>query len=211
MALSEERAFLLRYRPLSEERLWLELFGQSLGKIVAIGRKPSPPPYWTELSLTLTRRGGELFTLRGWDEGEATLLRGRRVIAAFYLNELLIYLLPREEPMPQLFETYRKTLSDLSGDLEAALRRFELELLKAIGYDLPLQEEFQSELRYRYIPEGGFEPSPVGEVSGRTLKALRERRLEGEEVRGEAKRLLRRVIAHHLGSRRLRSRELWRG
>lgn len=212
MVTSECEGFLLRYRKLPTERLWLELFCCGLGKVAAVCRRNCPPPLWTELNLTLNRRQGELWTVKQWEEIEPPrLFPGREIAAAFYLNELLIYLLPREEPYPELYETYRQALEELHQDLEAALRRFELELLAAIGYDLPLQGPFEPKARYHYEIGEGFRLHPKGELSGATLMALRERRFGDEQAKREAKKFLRRVLAHYLGNRPLKSRELWRG
>ncbi len=61
-------------------------------------------------------------------------------MAAFYLNELLLKLTTRHDPMPELFEDYRRALGGLRGGaaVEAALRVFEKRLLEALGYGLDL-------------------------------------------------------------------------
>ena len=56
------------------------------------------------------------------------------MFSGFYLNELLMKLLAREDPHPDLWDAYADTLSHLGADQEAdALRAFELRLLQEIG------------------------------------------------------------------------------
>lgn len=109
--------------------------------------------------------------------------------------------------------------------LEATLRRFEMRLLASLGYGLVLNHEahssapVQAEKQYVYH----FEQGPVScdvldddshqesfgiPVSGQTLLALQADDLSDELTRREAKRLLRVVLGHYLGSKPLASRQL---
>lgn len=65
-------------------------------------------------------------------------LKGRALMSAWYLNELLLRLLPREDPHPELFDAYQTALHHLAFDQPAAsaLRRFEWVLLDETGYGL---------------------------------------------------------------------------
>ena len=57
-------------------------------------------------------------------------------MSAWYMNELLLRLLPREDAHPLLFDAYDFALQQLSGGTRAAgaLRRFEWTLLRETGY-----------------------------------------------------------------------------
>src|SRR5262249_56721078 len=84
---------------------------------------------------------GELKTLvRAEWRGGLPLVAGSALLCAFYLNELLLKLLPREDPHPRLFEEYEAALTKLAAGAEQApvLREFELRLLAELGYALPL-------------------------------------------------------------------------
>ena len=66
-----------------------------------------------------------------------------------YLNELLIKLLEKEDPPPEIFDHYLKVCNFLKHlgkkDLGTHLRFFELNLLKEIGYGLDLKFEANSD------------------------------------------------------------------
>ena len=63
-----------------------------------------------------------------------------------HLNELLLRLSPRFDSNPELFASYGMTLQAVSQgvDVEASLRRFELELLNQLGYQINWKKDFQN-------------------------------------------------------------------
>lgn len=87
---------------------------------------------------------GEVKTLTRADCIGILPLQGRAFMSAWYMNELVLRLLPREDPHPVLFDAYRWTLeqlADIAGSPErlpvsGALRRFEWVLLQETGYGL---------------------------------------------------------------------------
>ena len=95
--------------------------------------------------------------------GGLPLLGGAALLCGFYLNELLLKLLPREDPHARLYATYEAALRDLAagGDQAPVLRRFELALLAELGYAMPLAREADSgaaidpEARYHYAFDRG--------------------------------------------------------
>ena len=68
------------------------------------------------------------------------------MICGFYLNELLLKLLPREDAHEELFEAYATALAQLPSaqDHAAVLRRFERVLLRELGYGLVFDREVTS-------------------------------------------------------------------
>lgn len=88
-------------------------------------------------------------------------LAGRALMSAWYLNELVLRLLPREDPHPLLYDAYDAALIQLAagGGAAAALRRFEWVLLQETGYgvdepapdfnDPALEPELRRSLRER--------------------------------------------------------------
>ena len=111
------------------------------------------------------------------------MLKGQVLYCGFYLNELLVRLLQREDPHEQLFGLYGSTLSQLSQGkpVEPVLRRFEIELLEQLGFGLVLDRNAEDgsplvpEQRYHYELERGPVPcsqvDPSG-ISGATLIGL---------------------------------------
>ena len=165
------------------------------------------------------------------EEGAAARLGGRALMSGFYLNELLLRLLHRHDPHPTLFRSYDIALRKLSAVaddvmLQQALRIFEKELLQDIGYGLVLDhdvmtgEPITAEGMYRYHLEKGPErmecitaahiANTLGIVlHGHTLLGLAHNELSRCDVLQEAKKLLRKLLAVHLGRQPLRSRQLY--
>lgn len=146
---------------------------------------------------------------------------GRALLCGFYLNELLLKLLAREDPHPGLFATYEGALRELAAGQEQApvLRRFELDLLAELGYALPLAVEADTgapidpAARYHYPPDRG--PRSVGGAlhaaephNGAPLLALHARAFPDGETAAEAKRLMREVLDHYLEQRGIESRRM---
>lgn len=219
-----EPAYLLHRRAYRETSLLLDVFSEEHGKLALLakgvrGKQGGLAPF-RRLLLSWSGKG-ELPVLTGHEPACPALpLQGASLYCGLYLNELLQAFLPRHDPQPLLFQHYTATLAALAqpGSPELSLRRFELALLTEMGYGLQLQHdaeqhgEIQPERWYRYLPERGPLPSAntADAVRGATLIALREERLDDPDSRREAKRLLRRIIDHHLAGRTLKSRELFR-
>ncbi|MEM9305092.1 MAG: DNA repair protein RecO [Pseudomonadota bacterium] len=137
----------------------------------------------------------------------------------FYLNELLMALLPRDDAHAEVFYAYAEALAGLSGDAELALRRFETTLLRELGLAPDLETDAETGLpvssgtRYRFELERGpvarNADSSAWTVDGDTLLGLQAGALAGEQRR-EGRRLMQLVLAHYLGGRELKSRELFR-
>jgi len=234
------QGYVLHSRPWRETSLIVEAFTREHGRVGLVARGvrrtrsrlrglllPFRP-----LLLSWSGRG-ELPTLTGADtEGRAGVLRGRSLFSGFYLNELMLKLLPRNDAHPDLFDDYRGAVDALceDGALDRVLRTFEKRLLDALGYGPTLDRTADTgapispDKRYRYVPERG-PVEPVEEegradgndgdgplVSGRTLLALAGGHLgsgSDDRERAEARRLMRAILAPYLGSRALGSRQLF--
>lgn len=229
----DQAAFVLHTYPYRETSLIVEAFTAQAGRVAMVARGAKRPK--SELRgvlqafqpLTLAWAGaGELKTLvRAEWRGGLPLPGGAALLCGFYLNELLLKLLPREDPHPALWNDYASTLEALTErarppEQAATLRRFEVRLLAELGYALPLTHDVDTGApidaaeRYHYAFERGplrlaAEPRaawPV--VRGATLIALSTERYPDAEVAAEAKRLMRRVLDHYLEERRIFSRRV---
>lgn len=216
-----EPAWVLTVRPYRETSALVELFGQRHGRVGLVARgvrsgrarargllQPFQP-----LLVSFSERG-ELGTLGGVEPAGAPLaLRGEAVFSGWYLNELVLRLLPRRDPHPQLFEHYALALAGLGGDRAgAALRLFEKHLLTELGYGLELPEPVEPEAWYRFDAEQGLrlaEPGPSS-YRGASLQALADETLDTPESLRDARRLMRAALRPHLGDRALRTPELLR-
>ena len=167
------------------------------------------------------RGRGELKTVGRLDSvGVASWLSGDALFSGLYLNELLIRLLPAEDPHPALFEHYAATLPALAAGrpLEPLLRAFEWRLLDELGYAFALDQDVNGEPLvidglYRLQVDAGLERVYLvqpGLFRGEELIAMAEAAWHVPGALSAAKRLMRQALAVHLGAKPLVSRELFR-
>lgn len=220
-------AWVLHRRPWSEASLIVELFSRDFGRIGVIARGGRSSRRWRGLLepfnpvLASWQGRGELRSLAGAEPGGAPpALNGAALASGFYLNELLLRLMRRDDPHPELYPVYGETLARLPD--EAALRGFERRLLEALGYGLLLVEDLagapvQADAHYRYHLEHGperlDEAPPAGgglRVRGRTLLGLAGQAPLNGDALPEARRLMRAALSLYLGDRPLQSRALYR-
>ncbi len=223
-------AFVLHRRAYRESSLLVELLTRDAGRVgvVARGARRRAGTSLEPFVEMLVRWGGrgELGQLHAAERaGHARGLSGSALYSGFYLNELLVRLLRRHDPHPDIYTGYAATLATLAsaspGSIEPLLRLFECRLLEACGYGMELRVEvehgtpLEPDVRYRYDPERG--PLAVGrdasgglQVHGRALLALASGELGDARDLRELKPLMRGVLAPHLGSRPLASRALFR-
>lgn len=213
-------AWLLASRPYGDSSLLLEAFTREHGRLGLVARGARGPKsrlrgllqLFSPLLLSWSGRG-ELLTLTGAEaQGLPLQLAGERVFFGWYLNELLLQLLQRNDAHPALFEVYTHLLPELAGSeiaAEAALRSFEKYLLAEIGYGLLLPDDLEPDRRYRYDWDLG--PQPAGEgYAGSSLIALRDDRLADAAGLADARRLLRGALHRQLGGRELETARLLR-
>ena len=222
-------AFLLHRRPYSNHALLVECYTPGEGRFPAIargargGKREGAALLQPFVPLLIRCSGrGEVRTINRYEAASAPVeLRGRALYCGFYLNELIMRLTQRHDPHEQLFGVYVDTLKRLAGAalLEPVLRRFEVNMLDILGYGLLLDREADTDVplepdrRYHYLLEQGPVPAREGEpgaIRGATLLALHHQIDPDVEQLHEARWLLRHVLSHYLGSKPLKSRELFR-
>jgi DNA repair protein RecO (recombination protein O) len=238
--ISDEPAFVLHRYDWSESSLILEVFTRHHGRVALVARGAKKPssnfrPVLLPLQPLQVAFGGdsEIRTLKGaeWAGGQV-MPTGDALLSGYYLNELLLRLLARDDPHPQLFDTYTAAVSVLASEhgeaLEPALRAFELLLLREIGL-LPVLDmqtltlgPLEPEGRYSLVPEAGLvasrEQDGRGSLSGSQWQAL-QRALDDQApfsttvrqaapVIAELKPQLRTLLHYHCGVSTLRTRQL---
>jgi DNA repair protein RecO (recombination protein O) len=225
-----EPAYLLHHYAWRDSSRILEFMTRSQGRVSVFARAarrggttlPATLQPFGELLVSWTSRG-EAGQLTGAERVRApAVLAGDRLMSAFYANELLIRLLPRHDPHPELFDAYATLLDQLhDGDAQPAraLRLFEKRLLDELGWGLSLESDVGSgtplePLRsYRYRIDGG--PEVIDGVadgtlvfSGASLLSLAREDLGDERSLADARRLLRAALDQCLDGRPLRTREV---
>lgn len=223
--------FILHGYPYRETSLLLEVFARAHGRVSMVARgarSPRSPLRGVLLAfqpLALSWFGkGELRTLARaeWIGGQRPL-RGEALMCGFYLNELLLRLLPREDPHDALFARYQHALRELTsrGESAPALRAFERALLKELGYAMALERDSASGgaidpvKTYRYDPERGPIEAKDGQaadsvLSGRTLLDMAHDDYTDPLTQQQAKALMRTLINHRLEYQPLKSRQIFR-
>lgn len=234
-------AFVLHSWDWSESSLVVELFTRERGRIVVVARGAKRPtsqlravlvPFQrlqVALGRTAADDSAEVHPLRTADRaGGPPMPPGPALFAGFYLNELLLKLLARDDAHEALFDAYDQALQAMQaaddGGVQRALRAFELQLLRELGVLPALDTEtlrvqpLEPQAGYTLHPESGVMREPAaGGVPGAVLVAL-EAALEAGE--GDALRAavgsampalrapLRQVLHYHLGTDRLRTRQV---
>lgn len=219
-------AFVLHSTPYRETSLIVDLITREFGR-VAVVAKGAKRPHSTLRAVLMPFQPlvaswsgtGELHTLTGaeWSGGLANP-SGDALLCAFYLNELIMRLLAREDPHPQLFDAYHESLAALAADAprEETLRRFEWALLRETGHAPSLDTDshgaaIDDRSRYQWQPGGGFmlaEPGAESAISGKTLLELARGELLSAATRAQAKYLARAILAHELEGAPLRTRQI---
>ncbi|MEF7614699.1 DNA repair protein RecO [Aquincola sp. MAHUQ-54] len=236
-----QAAYVLHQYDWSESSLIIDLFVRDLGRVV-VAAKGAKRPYsqlrpvllpFQRLNVALGRpprseAASDVQNLRSAEwAGSAAVLRGDALFSGFYLNELLLKLLARHDPHPQLFDAYADTLPALAGPddqaAQAALRAFELTLLLQIGLlpDLALvshtQAPVQVEARYGLQPDAGVVALRDGPFTGPQLLALQAALEHGSLPAlqqacaapvAPLRTALRSLLHYHLGTSQLRTRQV---
>src|SRR6185503_1170759 len=185
----QEPGFVLHAYPYKETSLIVEAFTRRYGRVGLLARGARRPRsmmrgvllafHPLHLSWSASAELGTLMRAE-WGGGQKALA-GIGLMCGFYINELLLRLLPREDPHERLFDAYAAALENLSIEKSQApvLRSFESRMLAELGYAPELDRDAASGAaneptrHYTYEAERG----PVetrrangdSVISGRTL------------------------------------------
>lgn len=226
--IQQQPAYVLHHRPFRDSSQILDIVTRDYGKIAVVARgsrgsksrlagvlRPFLP-----LTVSWVARS-DLGTLTGAEAaGSPVGLRGDALLSAFYVNELLLNFLHRHDPQPEIYDVYAEVIAALGStrNIAESLRSFEFRLLSLLGYAVNLQHSsgdrapLDAAQHYEYRMEEGavaVERSAGRLVfTGAQLSAMAAQEFDDPVVLGAASRLLREVIAHHLGGKELKSRKV---
>ena len=226
-------AYVLHTYPFRETSLIVEAFTRDYGRVALLARGARRPRSamrgllmgFQPLEIGWAGKGEVLTLMKIEWQGGQPLLVGPALFCGYYLNELLLHLLPREDAHQRLFERYGEMLQRLAGHSdgrveETDLRRFEKALLQELGYGLTLDVDqagraVESQAQYTYEIEHGPRRAEQGGqgaqiYSGRTLLDLAAENFSHARSRTEAKLLMRSLMAHYLGGVELETRKIFR-
>jgi DNA repair protein RecO (recombination protein O) len=226
-------AYVLHSYPFRETSLIVEIFSRDFGRLALLARGARRPRSairgllmgFQPLELSWAGKGEVLTLIKAEWQGGQPLLAGEALFCGYYLNELLMHLLPREDAHAALFSRYAEMLLRLADDpggkvREADLRCFEKALLQELGYGLTLTHDsdgqsIASSAFYTYRMEQGPVrlAQPAGAVQvlrGKTLLDLDAEDFSDSRSRAEAKQLMRTLMAYYLAGKELETRKIFR-
>ena len=231
MKVDRHPCYLLHQRPYRETSSILEILSMEYGRfsLVAKGIKRKKSKYagllrlYQRLQLGWQGKGELKNLIFAEQDGLNISLGGNSLIAAFYLNELVIKLLHRHESHVELFTAYDRAVNDLhtgNSGIQAILRIFEKKLLESIGYGLIFDHDINENVPiddnkiYYYRAGNGPqlkkpENSDYIKVSGKTLKELDKENIYESPNLIEAKQLMRYIISKYLNGSPMLSRNIY--
>ena len=237
--ISNEPAYVLHRYDWSESSLILDVFTRHHGRIALVAKGAKKPssnfrPILLPLQPLHVAYGGdaEIRTLKGaeWMGGHV-MPTGDALMSGYYINELLLNLLARDDPHPRLFDVYASVVQVIASGhgeaLQSALRTFELLLLREIGL-LPMLDAqtltlggLDAQAHYSLVPEGGLRQTGDGDrasLSGAQWLVLQASLADSApftttlracaDVMAELKPQLRTLLNYHCGVTTLRTRQM---
>jgi DNA repair protein RecO (recombination protein O) len=220
--------FVLHSWPYKETSLIVDLFTRDFGRVGVVAKGAKRPlsklrgvlQTFQPLSLSFSGKL-ELRTLidAEWVGGMLPLEK-TALLCGFYLNELLVKLIARDDPHPVLFDHYVSTLNQLAHGEPApiVLRKFERALLRETGVAADFtrctstRAPVDAGTDYVVDPERGprlvraADNWPI--VSGKTLLDMEREDYTDPHTQSQSKILMRFLLAHHLGGAPLNTRQI---
>jgi DNA repair protein RecO (recombination protein O) len=220
--------FVLHSYPYKETSLIVDVFSRDYGRVALVAKGAKRPhsklrgvlQTFQPLSVGWSGKA-EMRTLTAaeWIGGLLPLEKSA-LLCGFYLNELLVKLLARDDPHPALFDHYIATLNQLAHDEPApiVLRKFERALLKetGVGGDFTVCTAtggmVEEDRLYVVDPERGPRPADTADtaprVSGKTLLDMEREDYTDGVTQSQSKFLMRFLLAHHLDGAPLNTRQI---
>ena len=237
--ISDEPAYVLHRYDWSESSLILEVFTRHYGRIALVAKGAKRPsssfrPILLPMQPLHVAFGGdaEIRTLKSAEwQGGHVMPTGDALLSGYYLNELLLALLARDDPHAALFDIYSRVVQIIASEhgevLQAALRTYELLLLREVGFlpQLDVQtltlRPLEPTTRYVLVPEGGLRQAHEQDRVGLTGEQWTELQASVQDqtpftttlracaaMMSELKPQLRALLHYHCGVKTLRTRQM---
>jgi len=226
--INDQAAFILHRRDYQDSSLILELFSLDYGRLSVLvkGAKKRRDVAHFQIcnQLLVSWAGRSELKILTQIESQSLSVSAEFYPCVFYINELLLYLLPKHEEHHRLFRHYQMLLLELSqkdtrsNQLEPLLRTFEIEMLSELGFmpDLSFDNFSHQEIiagqNYNFDVINGVQPdngSHTISFSGTDLVAINGRQFETISVLKAAKQIMRQIIDYNLQGRTLQSRKFY--
>ncbi|MDB5771843.1 MAG: recO [Burkholderia sp.] len=225
---ADQPGFVLHSYPYKETSLIVDVFARDHGRVALIAKGAKRPhsklrgvlQTFQPLSVGWTGKSEiRTLTTAEWVGGLLPLEKSA-LLSGFYLNELLVKLLARDDAHPALFDHYVSTLNQLAHDEPApiVLRKFELALLKETGVASNFTvctrtgQAVDVERVYVVDPERGPRPAMPADtsprISGKTLLDMEHEDYADPVTQSQSKILMRFLLAHQLGGVPVNTRQI---
>ena len=230
MQIELQPAYILHTRPYRDTSMLVDFLTPQFGRFTAVvrGVRSRKTPKRNLLNpftcLLISFQGKtDLKLLTHFEAGALHFnLAEKYLFSGFYLNELLMRLLPASDSHKDIFYLYQQSLQNLHDrrEIESVLRNFELCLLADLGYAIDFQTDAKNgsaitmDRFYCLDVQQGFfladASIPVSyQISGQHIIAIAEQNYQELAVRQAAKRITRLLLKPLLGVKPLASRELF--
>jgi len=230
MTVELQPAYILHTRPYRDTSMLVDLFTPEFGRITAVARgvrsrktsKRNLLNPFTRLLISFQGKTDLKLLTHFEAEGTHFTLTAKHLFSGFYLNELMVRLLPELDSHPDIYSLYEQSLRALNQqqDLEPILRQFEFQLLNELGYGIHFEadaksgEELSGLCSYCLDASLGFYQAEFDvpahfTFSGQHLLAIAARDFSQPDVKQTAKRISRILLKPLLGNKPLTSRELF--
>jgi len=223
-------AYILHTRPYRDTSMLVDFFTPEFGRITAVARgvrsrktsKRNLLNPFTRLLISFQGKTDLKLLTHFETEGAHFSLAAKHLFSGFYLNELLVRLLPELDAHPDIYVLYEQSLQALNAqqDLEPVLRHFEFQLLNELGYgvhfeaDAKTGQDLSGSCQYCLDSSLGFYQAEIDvpdnfKFAGQHILAIAARDFSQGDVKQTAKRISRILLKPLLGSKPLTSRELF--
>ena len=227
MTNNEQAAYLLHSRPFRDNQSIVELLTEFDGKVSAVvylskslksNKKALLQPF-SPLNVLLKGKSNLKTLSLVESTAKSFQLSGNYLYSGFYINELLVKLLPELIPCPTLYDDYQSLLLTFNQQkmIERPLRTFETQLLNELGVAFDFEQAMECENdKLHFVPGEGFSPV-TGNMHGNQYQiyaksdilAIGQGCVSARQELLTWKRLMRQMINHLLGNKPLNSRKLF--
>lgn len=231
MLVELQPAYILHTRPYRDTSLLVDTLTRDFGRITLVARgvrsKKSNKKHlynpFTKLLISFQGKSDLKLLTQIETVSIALPLQGTYLFSGFYVNELLVRLLPEHDPHDDMFLVYEQTLVCLANrePLEPLLRMFEFSLFERLGYQIPFDVDCRTGemvnsfgLYHLNLGQGFYAIDPIENqglgFTGTHLLAIHQRDFTQPDVLQTAKRITRMLLKPLLGRHPLKSRELFK-
>lgn len=226
--IDHQPCFVLHTHPYSESSLVIEVFTRDHGRVALLAKGARRPgsqlrsvlQTFQPLEISWTGKSEVKTLIAAEWVGGMLPLENASLLYGYYLNELLLKMLAKEDPHTGLYQAYETALGRLSAmdAAQSALRMFELALLEETGVASDLSMDVRSQTPvlpdrlYVVDPENGPRPAESTDeaphVLGRTLLDMMQGDYTDAVTQQQSKLLMRYLLAHHLNGVPLLTRKI---